>query len=53
MRLIGTLFGKIGEWSNKYANLPDRYIDRITERVCIFVLYTCLSLFIILYIHFI
>ncbi|KAG6803423.1 39S ribosomal protein L24, mitochondrial [Apis mellifera caucasica] len=33
MRLISTLFGKMGEWSKKYANLPDRYIDRITERV--------------------
>ncbi|KAK1131010.1 hypothetical protein K0M31_017313 [Melipona bicolor] len=33
MRLITTLFGKLGEWSKKYANLPDRYIDRISERV--------------------
>lgn len=45
MRLISTLFGKMGEWSKKYANLPDRYIDRITERVRTFILYTCLSYF--------
>lgn len=46
MRLINMLFGKMGEWSKKYANLPDRYINRITERVRTFILYTCLSYFI-------
>ncbi|XP_033187716.1 mitochondrial ribosomal protein L24 [Bombus vancouverensis nearcticus] len=33
MRLTTILFGKLGEWSKKYANLPDRYIDRVSERV--------------------
>lgn len=46
MRVIGTLFGKMSEWSKKYANLPDRYIDRITERVRTFILYMCLSYFV-------
>lgn len=39
MRLTTILFGKLGEWSKKYANLPDRYIDRVSERVREFVLY--------------
>ncbi|XP_029036194.1 probable 39S ribosomal protein L24, mitochondrial [Osmia bicornis bicornis] len=33
MRLTGTLLSKIGEWSKKYGNLPDRYIDRVMEKV--------------------
>lgn len=45
MRVIGTLFGKMSEWSKKYANLPDRYIDRITERVRTFILYIIFIIF--------
>lgn len=33
MRLTQILYTKIGEWSKKYANLPDRYIKRATEQV--------------------
>ncbi|XP_017878215.1 probable 39S ribosomal protein L24, mitochondrial [Ceratina calcarata] len=32
MRLTITLF-RMGEWSKKYANLPDRYIKRVTEKI--------------------
>lgn len=33
MRLTSSLFSKMGEWSKKYANLPDRYINRVMEKV--------------------
>lgn len=33
MRLTRTLFSKMGEWSKKYANLPERYINRVMEKV--------------------
>ncbi|KOC66872.1 putative 39S ribosomal protein L24, mitochondrial [Habropoda laboriosa] len=33
MRLTTTLLSRMGEWSKKYANLPDRYIKRISERI--------------------
>ncbi|CAK9804827.1 Probable 39S ribosomal protein L24, mitochondrial [Anthophora quadrimaculata] len=33
MRLTTALLAKVAEWSKKYSNLPDRYIDRVTERV--------------------
>lgn len=47
MKFTATLLAKIGKWSNKYANLPERYINRITERVREFVL------FIFVYVHFV
>lgn len=33
MKLTVTLLARIGEWSKKYANLPDRYINRVAEQV--------------------
>ncbi|XP_017754702.1 PREDICTED: probable 39S ribosomal protein L24, mitochondrial [Eufriesea mexicana] len=33
MKFTATLFAKMSKWSNQYANLPERYINRITERV--------------------
>ncbi|KAF5301670.1 hypothetical protein FQR65_LT19205 [Abscondita terminalis] len=33
MRLTQILFSRIGEWSKRYANLPDRYIKRMMEQV--------------------
>ncbi|XP_076676105.1 mitochondrial ribosomal protein L24 [Andrena cerasifolii] len=33
MKLTATLLARIGDWSKKYANLPDRYINRVTEKV--------------------
>jgi hypothetical protein len=29
------LLKQVGEWSKKYANLPDRYIERAMQQVCI------------------
>ncbi|XP_076176192.1 mitochondrial ribosomal protein L24 [Ptiloglossa arizonensis] len=33
MKFTNTLFARIGNWSKKYSNLPDRYINRVTEKV--------------------
>ncbi|XP_060532870.1 large ribosomal subunit protein uL24m [Cylas formicarius] len=33
MRLTNSLLSRIGYWSKKYANLPDRYIERAMEQV--------------------
>ncbi|XP_076237328.1 mitochondrial ribosomal protein L24 [Calliopsis andreniformis] len=33
MRLTTTLLARIGDWSKKYSNLPDRYINRVTEQI--------------------
>ncbi|XP_029680370.1 probable 39S ribosomal protein L24, mitochondrial [Formica exsecta] len=33
MRLTSTLLRRVGEWSKKYANLPDSYIDRTMAQV--------------------
>ncbi|KAL0102056.1 hypothetical protein PUN28_018537 [Cardiocondyla obscurior] len=33
MRLTSTLLKRVGEWSKKYANLPDRYIERTMRQV--------------------
>ncbi|XP_012223315.1 large ribosomal subunit protein uL24m [Linepithema humile] len=33
MRLTSILLRRVGEWSKKYANLPDRYIERAMTQV--------------------
>lgn len=33
MRLTQILLSRVGEWSKKYSNLPDRYIKRAMEQV--------------------
>ncbi|KAK4884206.1 hypothetical protein RN001_000477 [Aquatica leii] len=33
MRLTQILYSRIGEWSKRYANLPERYIKRTMEQV--------------------
>lgn len=33
MRLTSSVFSKMGEWSKKYGNLPERYINRVMEKV--------------------
>ncbi|XP_011707203.1 PREDICTED: probable 39S ribosomal protein L24, mitochondrial [Wasmannia auropunctata] len=33
MRLTSSLLKRVGEWSTKYSNLPDRYIKRAMEQV--------------------
>ncbi|XP_076760215.1 mitochondrial ribosomal protein L24 [Xylocopa sonorina] len=33
MKPTPVLFKRMGDWSVKYSNLPERYINRITERV--------------------
>ncbi|CAL7936830.1 unnamed protein product [Xylocopa violacea] len=33
MRLTATLFKRMGEWSLKYSNLPERYVNRVSEKV--------------------
>jgi len=34
MRLTSSLLKRVGEWSKKYANLPDSYIERAMAQVC-------------------
>lgn len=34
MRLTSTLMRRVGEWSKKYSNLPDSYIERAMAQVC-------------------
>ncbi|XP_053999486.1 probable 39S ribosomal protein L24, mitochondrial [Hylaeus anthracinus] len=33
MKFTTALFTRMAYWSKKYSNLPDRYIDRVTEQV--------------------
>jgi len=37
MRLTSSLLRRVGEWSKKYSNLPDSYIKRAMEQVCIII----------------
>lgn len=37
MRLTSSLLRRVGEWSKKYANLPDRYIERAMAQVYIII----------------
>ncbi|KZC04409.1 PREDICTED: probable 39S ribosomal protein L24, mitochondrial [Dufourea novaeangliae] len=33
MRFTSALFSRMGYWSKKYANFPERYINRVTEKI--------------------
>jgi len=43
MRLTSTLLRHVGEWSKKYSNLPDSYIQRAMAQVYIIIYNNCLE----------